>query len=451
MNTKHNDIYKNKVVVDSWNNIGKYIGVTDSFFIFDEQRVVGKGAWVKTFLKITKNNKWILLSATPGDKWEDYIPVFIANGFYPNRSAFNREHVVFSPFTNFPKIDRYLGTKKLCKYRDSLLVDIPVKKPTTVHHEDIYTEYDRELYKKICKDRWNPFKEEPIENASEYCYCLRRLVNTDPTRMTKVLELIESHPKCIVFYNLIAELDILKECLDGINYPYAECNGQRHDPVPEGDKWVYLVQYTSGAEGWNCITTDTIIFFSPNYSYRIMEQAAGRIDRMNTKYVNLYYYHLKTHSGIDLSIDRALRDKKKFNENNFVGKDMFLNVEKSKGSVRTEKVERDTGDAILRGLYEKFKGKDLEIASKIQQRRLQILIHSCIYYHFNKNVVEDHKYDMWARELMELQNKYPEIANQVPWADAFKGFDASTGFDLPITDPWVMRKATKVLKYADVC
>jgi len=332
--------YQNKVVVDSWNNIGKYAGVKGAFFIFDEQRVVGRGSWVKSFLKIARGNKWILLSATPGDKWEDYIPVFIANGFYPNRTAFNNEHVIFSPFTNFPKIDRYLGTKKLARYRDSLLVDIPVKKPTVVHHEDIYVDYDRNLYKQITKERWNIFKGQPIENASEYCYCLRRLVNTDVSRMVKVLELVDKHPKTIIFYNLIAELEMLKEnlsCLEDQGYQIAECNGQRHDPIPEGDKWVYLVQYSSGAEGWNCITTDTIIFFSPNYSYRIMEQAAGRIDRMNTKYVDLWYYHLKTRSHIDLSIEKALSEKKKFNETKFISNDIFkqpFQVTKNYGEVK---------------------------------------------------------------------------------------------------------------------
>lgn len=313
--------YSNKVVVDSWNSISKYVDVEGAFFIFDEQRVVGKGAWVKAFLKIAKKNRWILLSATPGDKWEDYIPVFLANGFYRNRTEFNNQHVVFSPFiTNFPKVDRYVNVKRLERLRDSILVDIPVERITVQHHEDIYVDYDRNAYKEISKSRWNPFKDKPIENAAEYCYCLRRLVNTDQSRQIALLELIDKHDKSIIFYNLTCELEILMEILkpyEDNGYSIAECNGERHQPVPESDKWIYLVQYQAGAEGWNCTKTNCIIFYSMNYSYKVMEQAAGRIDRMNTKFVDLYYYHLKTHSGIDNSISKALSEKKKFNETKF--------------------------------------------------------------------------------------------------------------------------------------
>jgi len=312
--------YSNKVVVDSWNNIQKYDTVKDSFFIFDEQRVVGKGAWVKTFLHIAKpdrHNRWILLSATPGDKWEDYIPVFIANGFYKNRTDFNSQHVIWAPYVQFPKIDRYVGTKRLERLRDSLLVDIRVKRATVPHHEYIYVDYDREAYKAVSVNRWDPFKDEPIVNASQYCYCLRRLVNTDISRQIALLEILEDHPKAIIFYNLTAELDLLRSTLDGLGFEVAECNGEKHQPVPESDRWCYLVQYQAGAEGWNCITTNCIIFFSPNYSYRIMEQAAGRIDRLNTNFVDLWYYHLQTHSGIDNSIQKALKAKKKFNETKF--------------------------------------------------------------------------------------------------------------------------------------
>ena len=62
------------------------------------------------------------------------------------------------------------------------------------------------------------------------------------------------------------------------------------------------------------------MFFSQNYSFKVMEQAAGRIDRLNTPYTNLYYYHLKTRSGIDLAISRALAEKKQFNETRYLRK-----------------------------------------------------------------------------------------------------------------------------------
>lgn len=311
--------YKNmKVVVDSWNNIKKYSNVYGAFFIFDEQRVVGSGAWVKAFLKIANKNKWILLSATPGDTWSDYIPVFIANGFYKNKTEFIREHVIYSRFTKYPKIDRYIGTGRLIRYRNDILVDMDFKRQTVSHHEDVYVKYDISTYKDVMRTRWNPYKNEPIQNASNLCYILRKVVNTDDSRQMALLELFEKHPRMIIFYNFDYELEILKKIFSDTGVEVAEWNGHAHQPVPEADSWVYLVQYTAGAEGWNCIKTDTIVFYSQNYSYKIMQQAAGRTDRMNTPYKDLYYYHLKTRSGIDLAISRALKDKKQFNEGKFV-------------------------------------------------------------------------------------------------------------------------------------
>lgn len=316
--------YDNKVVIDSWNNIKKYVDVADAFFIFDEQRVVGSGAWVKSFLKITKHNNWILLSATPGDSWQDYIPVFVANGFYKNRTEFIREHVVYSRFTKYPKIDRYLNTGRLIRLRNKILVDMDFKRQTIPHHEDVYCSYDILTYKSIGKDRWNPYKNEPIVNASELCYTWRKLVNSDESRQTALLDICADHPRVIVFYNFDYELDILKSLVyinDGDAMDIAEWNGHKHQEIPNTDKWVYLVQYTAGCEGWNCIRTDTIVFYSQNYSYKVLEQARGRIDRMNTPYINLYYYHLKSRSSIDLAISRALKNKKNFNEMRFVGKE----------------------------------------------------------------------------------------------------------------------------------
>ncbi len=310
--------YSNKIVVDSWNNIGKYTTITDAFFIFDEQRVVGSGAWVKAFLKIAKFNEWILLSATPGDTWQDYIPIFVANGFYKNRTEFSREHIIWKRFTKFPQIDRYINTGQLIRLRNNILITMDFDRKAVSHHEDIYVSYDTSAYKDVSKSRWNPYKNEPIVNAGELCYVWRRIVNSDESRQVALMEIAEKHPRIIVFYNFDYELDILKNLCYGKNVVIAEWNGHKHQPIPESDNWVYLVQYTAGAEGWNCIKTDTIVFYSQNYSYKIMQQSAGRIDRLNTPFKDLYYYHLKSRSGIDLGINRALKNKKKFNETAYV-------------------------------------------------------------------------------------------------------------------------------------
>lgn len=309
--------YKNKVIVDSWNNIKKYKEVKGAFFIFDEQRVVGSGEWVKSFLKIAKSNEWILLSATPGDTWMDYIPVFIANGFYKNKTEFLREHAVFARYSKFPKVERWTGAGKLNRYRRMILVDMKFDRKTEQHHEDVYVDYDVATYKEVMRSRWDIYKQEPIVNAGGLCYTLRRLVNSDPSRAAKLIDIFKQHPKMIVFYNFDYELDILKNLDYGKNVTVAEWNGHKHEPTPTKGKWVYLVQYTAGAEGWNCISTDTIVFYSQNYSYKIMHQSAGRIDRLNTPFEDLYYYHLKTRSSIDIAIARAISAKKKFNEKGF--------------------------------------------------------------------------------------------------------------------------------------
>ena len=306
--------YKNTVVIDSWNNIKKYANVTGAFFIFDEQRVCGSGTWVKAFLKIAKRNNWILLSATPGDTWMDYIPVFVANGFYKNKTEFIGEHVVYSRFSKFPKIDKYIGTGKLLRLRNDILIDMDFKRPTVSHHEDAYVKYNIEKYKTAMRTRWDLYKNEPIQQASGLCYVLRRIVNEDESRQVMLLEIFENHPKLIIFYNFDYELDILKRIYYGDKVEIAEWNGHKHQPIPTSKSWVYLVQYTAGCEGWNCITTDTIVFYSQNYSYKVMQQAAGRIDRLNTPFKDLYYYHLKSRSGIDLAISKALSEKKQFNE-----------------------------------------------------------------------------------------------------------------------------------------
>ncbi len=308
------NIYRHSITIDSWNNIEKYRDVKDAFFIFDEQRVVGRGAWVKSFLRIARANRWILLSATPGDTWSDYIPVFVANGFYRNRSDFNDQHIVWNPHASWPKVDRYLNTGRLIRLRSRVLVDMDFLRRTVSHHEDVLVSYDASAYRNILRTRWNPWNDLPIENAAEFWRCLRRVVNSDESRQTALLEILEKHPKAIVFYNFDYELDILRGLYYGEGAEIAEWNGHKHQPIPDGGRWVYLVQYTAGAEGWNCITTDTVIFYSQTYSYKVLAQACGRIDRLNTPYTDLYYYHLKSKSSIDIQIARALKEKKDFNE-----------------------------------------------------------------------------------------------------------------------------------------
>ena len=407
------------VVIDSWNNIKKYKDVYGAFFIFDEQRVVGSGAWVKAFYNITRKNKWILLSATPGDTWSDYIPVFIANGFYKNKTEFQREHIIYSRFTKYPKIDRYINTKRLIRQRDSILVDMDFERGTVSHHEDIFVSYDIQKYKDVTRNRWNPYKDAPIETAAELCYTWRKIVNSDDSRQAVLLELFEKHPRMIVFYNFDYELDILRNIYYGEDVEIAEWNGHKHQPIPESIRWVYLVQYTAGAEGWNCIKTDTIVFYSQNYSYKILEQARGRIDRMNTPFKDLYYYHIKSKAPIDLGISRALTGKKQFNEGKFVSK---------RGGV----LERSVSDD--------------KIAELISRRRRQVLVHSIIYYRMNENIISDAQWTSWANELDELQKRYPDIASTCPLADAFSDFDPSTGFNLPLDDPWAVNKAQQLVR-----
>jgi hypothetical protein len=314
-------IYSHTVKIDSWNNISKYVDISGAFFIFDEDRVTGYGAWVKSFLKITRQNQWIILSATPGDTWMDYMPVFIANGFYKNKTDFCYQHVIWSRFAKFPKIDKYVNTKRLERLRDSVLIDMDFNRRTIQHHESVYCDYNHLEYRTYIKERFNIWTNEPVKNAAELCYGMRRIVNEDTDRQVKLMEIFEDHPKLIIFYNYNYEREILLNLFKNVDgCEIGEWNGHAHNEVPDGPEWVYLVQYNAGAEGWNCITTDTIVFFSQTYSYKQLQQACGRIDRLNTRFVDLYYFHLKSRSGIDAAISRALSNKKKFNEGAYMRK-----------------------------------------------------------------------------------------------------------------------------------
>lgn len=321
--------FGNKVVIDSWNNLHKYVEhkdgrgwkplVQDAYFIFDEQRVIGTGTWVKSFLCLTKVNEWILLSATPGDTWLDYIPVFIANGFYKNFTDFRLQHVIYSPFTKFRKVERYVNVPKLQRLRDSILVDMPFERKTTRHYIDMIVTYDSAFYNKVMNTRFDYEKNEPFKNAAELCSALRKICNLSPEKFNDILDIIKEKHKVIIFYNFNYELDALIKLLTDMNITFTQWNGHKHELIPNCDEWVYLVQYNSGNEGWNCTETDTMIFFSQNYSYKVMEQSSGRIDRLTTPFTDLWYYNFKTNAPIDKGITRAIKQKKKFNEEKYYG------------------------------------------------------------------------------------------------------------------------------------
>ena len=306
------------VTIDSWNNIKKYKEVYGGFFIFDEQRVVGSGTWVKTFLNIARKNKWILLSATPGDQWVDYIPVFVANGFYRNKTEFCSRHVIYRRFAKYPQIDRYVDQGLLIKHRNDILVGLKDNRETVRHNIVIPVMYNKELYKRVMKDRWDIYENKPIEETGKLMYLLRKVVNSDGSRIGEVKNIIRDKKRVVIFYNYEFEAELLRSLCNQMEVKYGEWSGKHHDRIPEGNEWCYIVQFMAGCEGWNCITTDTVIFFSQSYSYRQTEQAAGRIDRMNTPYKDLYYYHLRSTSSIDLAIHKALSKKKNFNESAFI-------------------------------------------------------------------------------------------------------------------------------------
>lgn len=304
--------------IDSWNNIGKYVDVEDAFFVFDEQRVIGMGMWSKSFIKIAKKNRWILLSATPGDTWLDYVPVFIANGLYRNATQFKEEHVVYAPFSKYPKVMRYTNVDILEKHRNFVLIDMPFPRHTTRHEIDVIVGHDKDQLDGVMKRRWHIFEDRPIKDAGELFRVMRKVVNTDVSRLNAVRALMEDHPRLIVFYNWDYELDILRELSDSVTV--AEWNGHNHQQIPKTEKWVYLVQYTSGAEGWNCVETDAMVFYSLPYSWRIWEQCKGRIDRLNTDFIDLYYFILMSNSVVCRVVRKKLTQKGIFNEAAWVRK-----------------------------------------------------------------------------------------------------------------------------------
>ena len=307
---------QSNLTVASWNQIKNYSEVSGAVFIFDEQRLIGNGTWVKSFLRIAKRNKWILLSATPGDTWMDYVPVFIANGYYRNRTEFLDKHVVWDRFAKYPKVSRYVQTDLLEARRRKVVVPMPVDRHTKRNREYLFLPYDKDIYTMVRKTRQDPETGEPLLNAAGVCLALRKVYENPSKRDDYVFDIYQRSRRIVVFDNVDYEREHLLTLKSKATV--AEWSGHAHESIPNTDEWIYLVQYTAGAEGWNCTLTDTIVFYSLNYSWRILEQSEGRIDRINTPYTNLRYYYLATNSSIDKGILEAIQTKKAFNEPVFV-------------------------------------------------------------------------------------------------------------------------------------
>jgi superfamily II DNA or RNA helicase len=201
---------------------------------------------------------------------------------------------------------------------------------TTRVINNIEVPHDEELLKKVMEKRWNVFEDRPLTGVADLFSVMRRVVNSSPVNFKKSrLEICQSlmkkHPKLIVFYNFDYELEDLRSLASGLTMKgqagsdpkrlmVSEWNGHKHQLIPQTERWVYLVQYAAGAEGWNCTETDAMVFYSLPYSYKYWQQAHGRIDRMNTPYSKLFYYSLVSKSFIDTAISKCLREKKDFNE-----------------------------------------------------------------------------------------------------------------------------------------
>lgn len=310
----------NEMHVDSWNNIKNYVDREGWFFILDEQKLTGTGAWVEAFYKIAKKNKWILLSATPAEVWTDLMPVFIANGFFKNKSEFDRDHVQYARFVKYPKIEKYHDEWHLEDLKKKLYVELPIVKRAKRNEEIINVGFNAYEQKRIWTDRWHIHEDRPLKDAGEMMRLLRKSCNTDIARYETLKALLKRHPKAIVFYNENPELEILRGLSADLGVPVAEWNGHKHEPIPDGDEWVYLVQYLAGREGWNCITTDTVILYSLPYAYRSVVQAYGRVDRLNTPYPVLNLFILKSRAIIDQGIWKSLGHKKDFQAGRFAKK-----------------------------------------------------------------------------------------------------------------------------------
>lgn len=90
-----------------------------------------------------------------------------------------------------------------------------------------------------------------------------------------------------------------------------------------------------------------------------------------------------------------------------------------------------------------------DLLELMNRRQRQILVHSFLYYQLNTNVISDHEFDKWSKQLYNLMQDNKELAKQTVYYKGFESFDGSSGFDLPYGDPKIQSIGLNLIKIVE--